>query len=176
LIILREQKMFKIRPAIESDARQISKVHIDSWRAIYRGHMPDSILDNLSLEKREREWQERLLAGINTWVIEDNQKIVGFASICPTRDSDADPTCVAEISAIYLLPDVWQKGLGKKLCETIFESVIKKGFKEITLWVLERNAQARQFYEAVGFQITGDIQIDHVGCENLQVVRYKKVF
>jgi L-amino acid N-acyltransferase YncA len=167
--------MFNIRSAIENDARGIAKVHIDSWRAIYRGHMPDSILDNLSFEKREQEWQGRLQDGINAWVIEEDKKIIGFASICPTRDSDADPSRVAEISAIYLLPEFWRKGLGQKLCQVVFDEVAKQGFKEITLWVLENNIQAARFYEAQGFIATGDVEVDHIGCENLRVIRYKKI-
>lgn len=170
-----EIALYNIRSANKDDASQIATVHIDSWRVIYRTHMPDSILDNLSLEKRESEWRERLYAGVKVWVIEEDKKIVGFASVCPSRDSDVDPIRVAEISAIYLLPEFWRKGLGNKLCRTIFESIISLGFKEITLWVLEGNIQASKFYESLGFQKTGDIQIVHVGSESLKELRYKKI-
>lgn len=37
-----------IRIANLSDARQIAKIHIASWQKIYRGVIPDSLLDNLS--------------------------------------------------------------------------------------------------------------------------------
>lgn len=94
-----------IRRAVVTDSSQIANVHVVSWQTIYRGHIPDHVLDNLSLEKRTQEWLERLQAGVIAWVIELNNKIIGFASICPTRDADDDPKDVAEISAIYLLPD-----------------------------------------------------------------------
>lgn len=163
-----------IRLATKADANQIAHVHIASWQAIYRGHIPDDILNNLSLTKREQEWQERLQAGVIAWVVESDNKIIGFASICPTRDTDNDPKKVAEISAIYLLPEFWRKELGQQLCQVVFDKVLDKGFKEITVWVLESNNQARRFYETVGFCETGDRQTDHIGCESLQVVRYRK--
>jgi hypothetical protein len=34
----RKQQLYNIRPADKDDAGQIAKVHIDSWRVIYRTH------------------------------------------------------------------------------------------------------------------------------------------
>lgn len=38
-------------------------MHILSWHTIYRGHIPNNVLDNLSQEKRTNEWRERLENG-----------------------------------------------------------------------------------------------------------------
>lgn len=46
----------------------------------------------------------------------------------------------------------------------------------MTLWVLESNIQAARFYESLGFINTGDVSTDHIGCQNLKVIRYRKVF
>ena len=163
-----------IRLADKTDAKQIAAVHIASWQAIYRGHLPDSFLDNLSLTQREKEWQGYFDAGTIALVIEFENTIIGFASICPTRDQDDDPKRVAEISAIYLLPQFWRKGLGRKLCLTVFNAASEKRFKEITIWVLDSNNSARRFYESLGFVETGDTEIEHIDDESLQSVRYKK--
>jgi len=165
-----------IRLAVEADANQIANVHVLSWQAIYCGHIPDHVLSNLSIEKRTQEWLERLQAGVIAWVLELDNKIIGFVSICPTRDADDDPQYVAEISAIYLLPEFWRKGLGQQLCQVVFDNVSNTHFKQITVWVLEGNNQARHFYETVGFFETGDVETDHIGCESLRVVRYRKTF
>lgn len=164
-----------IRPATVLDADQIAKVHILSWKAAYQNHIPQHLLDNLSQEKRSYEWREVLKKSTEAWVIDDQKSCLGFASICPTRDADDDPNKVIEISAIYLLPEFWGKGLGQKLCQVIFNHVTRKGFKEVTLWVLESNNQARHFYESLGFFTHGDIKMDHVGCEKLPVIRYRKI-
>lgn len=166
--------MHIIRPAISQDAAAIAQVHIASWQATYRGHIADEVLNSLSLPTRTTEWQQRLQAGVRVWVCECNDKLVGFVSVCPTRDKDDDPTQVIEMSAIYLLPEFWRKGLGKELVQAALHHAIQMGFQEMTLWVLESNQQARHFYENLGFYATGDVDMDHIGCESLRVVRYRK--
>ena len=166
-----------IRCANEKDAGQIAKVHIDSWQATYRGIIPDSFLDNLSVEKRKQEWIQYLQSGTQAWVAISNAKVIGFVSICPTRDTDDDAKKIAEISSIYLLPAYLNKGIGKQLCQAAFNQAIKQNFKEMTVWVLEKNSKARHFYEKLGFSHkVGDVEFDHIGCESLQVVRYRKLF
>lgn len=163
------------RRSKETDAKQIASIHIISWQTIYRGLMSNHILDNLTLEKREIEWQERLKTGMDIWVIEYDEKIIGFSSTCPSRDEDTDPTQVAEISAIYLLPKYWRQSFGQQLCEIVCDSLKKKGYKEIMLWVLESNIQACRFYEKIGFHATGHAKTENLNGEFLQEVRYKKI-
>lgn len=165
-----------IRSATILDAEQIALVHILSWQTIYKDHIPKNVLDNLSQEKRSTEWRERLVQGVKVWIIEKEKTIVGFVSICPTRDADSNPNKVIEISAIYLLPEFWGKGFGRQLCKVVFDYVIQNEFKEIALWVLEGNTQACHFYESLGFYLTGDTKTDQVEGEKLSVIRYRKNF
>lgn len=112
---------------------------------------------------------------MKVWVIEKDQKIIGFVSICPSRDKDTDPSQVAEISAIYLLPDFWQQGLGWQLSQVAFNAIQEMNYKKVIIWVFESNRQARKFYEALGFNASGDIKREYFGGESLVVMRYKKV-
>ena len=43
----------EIRAATISDAYSIAEVQVAGWQAAYRGIMPDSVLDGLSVPKRE---------------------------------------------------------------------------------------------------------------------------
>src|SRR5258708_1993280 len=126
----------KIRRGVAADARQIAIVHIDSWQAIYRGNLPDHLLDNLSLDHREQEWHERLVTGVQVWVVDDDTRIIGFASVSPSRDHDTNPETVAEITALYLIQEEWRKGIGKKLCQFVFDELRRQNYQEVTLWVL----------------------------------------
>lgn len=45
------------------DARAIAAVHIASWRAAYRGLLPDAALDALTLDGREGDWRRWLAPG-----------------------------------------------------------------------------------------------------------------
>ena len=42
-----------IRRAIKDDIQGIAKVHVDSWKATYKGIFADEILDNIAYEKRK---------------------------------------------------------------------------------------------------------------------------
>lgn len=95
-----------IRIACLSDADAIAVVHVASWQKIYRGHIPDAVLDTLSIKEREQKWHKLLESNIKVLVIERDKQIIGFASLCPSRDKDTDPRQCGEISAIYLHPNV----------------------------------------------------------------------
>ena len=43
----------KIRRATSSDAANIAKVHVDSWRTTYQNVLPTDFLESLSYEKRK---------------------------------------------------------------------------------------------------------------------------
>jgi ribosomal protein S18 acetylase RimI-like enzyme len=49
--------------------------------------------------------------------------------------------------------------------------IIKENFKNIELWVLEKNVRARSFYKKVGFKYDNTFQITDSGKE----LRYIKV-
>ena len=164
-----------IRSAQEKDARAIAEIHVASWQKIYRSHIPDTVLDNLSISEREQQWRALINNKVNIWLIEKNNEIVGFVSICPSRDTDTDPNTCGEISAIYLNPKVWHQGLGKKLCSRALTELENMGFSEVILWVLQENELARKFYERMGFTDTKNIKTDQYDKDIiLNEVRYIK--
>ena len=115
-MVIKKDNDIKIRCAIISDASDIAKIHVNSWQAIYHGLIPDNILDNLSINEKEKLWKSLLENNVPILVLEKNNKLLGFLSYCPSRDKDANPKSTAEISAIYLNPNDWGKGFGKSLC------------------------------------------------------------
>lgn len=167
--------MIHIRHAIASDARAIAKIHVSSWQVIYRGHIPDHVLDNLSIDEREKLWKTLVENNAGIIVLEENNDLVGFVSFCPSRDEDADPDIVAEISAVYLRPDKWKKGFGKMLCDAAIDELRKSGYTEVTLWVVDENRQARQFYEKMGFINNSEMVIDERDGYTLREIRYRKI-
>jgi hypothetical protein len=82
----------RIRPAELTDAREIAEVHVRGWRWGYRDLLPMEVLDSLSVERRERGWNEilRSLPPDATVLVADlDGRIVGFAGVGPCRDQDA---------------------------------------------------------------------------------------
>jgi len=146
--------MINIRSAILSDAKKIAIIQVSSWQKIYQGLIPDRILDTLSVKEREQQWLELLTKKVKLLVLELDGHLVGFASICPSRDEDTDPKFYSEISALYLHPDIWFKGVGKKLCLAALSELEMLGLNNVIFWVLKENRLATSFYKKLGFEET----------------------
>ena len=162
-----------IRPAAESDAFGVARVHVYTWQAAYRGVMPDAYLESLSVSNRESVWRESIIKGTpELWVADWNSEIIGWAAFGPSRDADADGT-VGELEAIYVMPSFWKKGLGRSLWLAARRRLIQRGFTSVTLWVLKDNVRAIEFYRAVGFdeESASEKEIVRAG-KRLREVRY----
>ncbi len=152
----------------------MAAVHIDAWRAAYRGLVPDSFLATLDHDRRTARFREFLKreAG-NTYIIESDNEPVGHLTVGPCRDADLDARTVGEIWGIYLSPAHWRRGIGTQVCRRAERMLRTRGFGPIVLWVFEGNASARSFYEAMGYTPDGAAKTIEVGA-SLPAVRYRK--
>ena len=147
-----------IRDATLADVPAIARIHVDSWRATYRGLMPDDLLAGLSYEGREHQWHAavtRANAGRGCLVVADEREdgIVGFASGGQCR---GDWGYDGELFAIYLSETHQGRGLGKALQLAIAERLVAQGRTSMLIWVLDTNALGRGFYEALGGILVGE--------------------
>ena len=143
-------------------------MHVRSWQVAYRGLLPDQLLDELSVPAREHTWRE-ILAGpagahvTDVTVAVRAGTVAGFcAVVTPSRDDAASTVTgddatggVAEIAALYVDPPAWRSGAGRALMQAALASLRAAGWREVTLWVLASNQQARAFYAASGFRPDG---------------------
>jgi hypothetical protein len=58
-----------VRLAKEGDAHAIAAIHVASWQKIYRGHIPDVALDNLSISEREQQWHALINNKVNNRIV-----------------------------------------------------------------------------------------------------------
>ena len=165
-----------LRTATIHDTKDIARIHVDTWKQAYQGIVPKKYLASLSKEIHEKKWEHTLTnSPAGTLVIlSENSYIVGWASTGPSRDDDNRN--VGELYAIYLDHQHWGQGIGKKLMESSISKLLKNGFKNITIWVLEANIRARRFYEKLGFVYDGTNKIINIGGEELSEIRYHKEF
>ena len=140
-----------IRQAEVKDAKGIAHVHVTAWQETYRGLMPDSVLDTLSVERRARQWKETLEDPSNpyhpTLVAEYERKIVGFANYGQVREGD--PEYTGELFAIYILNKHRGQGIGRQLVEKAAESLLALKLMSMLVWVLSDNPH-KKFYERFG--------------------------
>jgi ribosomal protein S18 acetylase RimI-like enzyme len=161
-----------IRQAYVEDAAGIAKVHIDTWRTTYAGIVPAEHLANLSYEKREKIWAQRLSNPGNKvfyYVVEDDSGgIIGFVNGGPERTND--PDYKGELYAIYILKQYQGQGLGHRLVSALAKSLLSVGMDSMLLWVLADNPASR-FYESLGGQQIKSKQED-IGGATLEELAY----
>ncbi len=167
-----------IEAATMADATAIAEVQVASMREAYEGVLPrslkEAVLEPGRIESRAR-MMERWLgrARVTTFVARDAGHVIGFCTLHPVRDDPEQPE-VGEIASLYLLPECWRRGVGRSLCEHVFEAGRTRGFEEIQLWVLEPNTRARRFYEAVGFEADGRSRVFFEnGTDVVRELRYR---
>jgi GNAT superfamily N-acetyltransferase len=159
--------MASIRTATPHDADSISRVHTDSWRATYRGIVPDAYLANLNAEGSSIRWRERLNAG-RVLVAEQDGEVVGFVSGGPIREPLGGYD--AELYAIYLLPHAQNKGIGTALFNELAKRLDDEGLQSMAVWVLEANAGGHFYVRSGAVRVTSK-QIE-IGGALLPVTAY----
>jgi len=166
--------MYLVRKAEIADAKVLGRIHSNSWKVAYKGIVPDSVLDNITPEKREKYF-ERVMSenSEDLFLVYADGKEAGFMTIGRCRDDDRDST-YGEIWGIYLLPEYWNKGIGSYLIDWGINELKSKGYKKVTLWVLEENIKARRFYEKKGFRHDGTVKEIKLG-KILNEYRYEKI-
>jgi ribosomal protein S18 acetylase RimI-like enzyme len=161
-----------IRPATTADAEAIARVDIASWRGAYSEILSDSYLSSLDVGERAGRWNAAVAArDVTVLVAEDESGTVGFTSVGPSRDEDAEPGDL-EIYAIYLHPRAWGTGVARDLMRTVLDG-LNHG-TVVTLWILEGNERAQHFYRRHGFQPDGTERIDDIGGRPLTQLRFRK--
>ncbi|MDE5993711.1 MAG: GNAT family N-acetyltransferase [Oscillospiraceae bacterium] len=155
----------RLRP--EDDRNALSRIYEESWRFAYSGIIPQDYLDSIP----KGQWAASAdKPNISTLVLVADGEMVGTASFCPSRFEDMAGW--GEIVSIYLLPDHMGKGYGKMLFAEAVRGLEEMGFRDIFLWVLEENTNARRFYERQGFVQNGKYLDDNIGGKPLREIQY----
>jgi GNAT superfamily N-acetyltransferase len=118
---------------------------VSSWQAAYRGIVPDTLLDSLSVEAWTGLWQERLSRADQTinLVSVFAESVIGLITAGPARDPDCDLLRTQEVYAIYLSSEYWGHGHGTELYLAAEDRMRQSGALDAILWVLRDNVRAQ---------------------------------
>ena len=151
-----------IRPASPSDVDAIASLHLASWRTAYRGIVPDEFLAAITLESRVIRWRNALSSSesppTETIVAVDGNTIQGVCNFGPRRRPQS--TGVGEVRALHVEPTSRRRGIGQRLLDEALRRLAIRGFGGAVLWVLRDNVDARHFYEAQGWAVTGEEMVE----------------
>lgn len=142
---------------IADDVEAVAELHIASWRAAYRGVVPDRVLDGDEFaDGRRHRWRHRFDEphgpGRATLVAVTDRGVVGFADIGPERpQAGGVERGWGEVYAFYLHPAAWGTGAAGPLMAGAVDHLRASGYADAALWVFRDNPRARAFYARAGW-------------------------
>ena len=157
-----------------TDIPAIVALQARSWRSAYRGIVDDAFLDAIPMQHWMESWRALFFTPYaRCFVAEQDDRLVGFASVGkPEFVEDVGPS-VAELHTIYIDASLYGRGVGQLLMTTCLDHLRQQGFTEVILWVIEDNARGRRFYERGGWKLDGTRAADCWGATSVPRVRYR---
>lgn len=157
-----------IRKMHYEDTKQVQSIAKKTWNATYEGIIPLEVQNNFLKSNYSDESMKQRIERSIVYVAEVKGKVVGFANYSTVRDGGK-----VELAAIYLYPEFQGKGIGTALLQQVVKEL--KGLKEIYINVEKDNKIGMNFYEAKGFEIVKESDIEFDGHILKQVRMVKKV-
>jgi len=137
------------RLADRSDIPEIAGLHVRTALVAYAHIFPPEAPVPTEDELRAR-WSG-WVASAKAFVAVDDGEVVGVVLSGP----DPDAPNRGHLSRLYVAPERWGEGIGRRLYDTCLAHLRGRRFGDATLWVLEENTRARAWYERLGWRPTG---------------------
>lgn len=165
---------FHIRQATPEDALGMARVRVDTWRATYRGIVPDEFLENMSSQKIAERWKKTFWENpdpsVGFFTAENGQnEIIGIAFCGPERSGD--PLYKGEVYVLYVLPSQQRQGIGGRLMSACARHLLEVlQVNTMLVWVAAENPY-RRFYEVLGGNLLGEKMVE-IGGKMISEVGY----
>jgi GNAT superfamily N-acetyltransferase len=137
----------------------MSETAIAAWREGFRGIVPEHVdpahswsESRIAERLRPRPDDDRELL-----VAELDDRVCGLVLLGRSRAAGATPD-EGEVIALYVHPDHWRGGVGRKLVAAALEKLEHRGHTEAIVWTLAKSPRNLTFYESLGFRRDGGTQ------------------
>lgn len=143
----------------QKDIEQVANIITEDWKIAYKGIIDDEYLENLDYKDKEKSIREKYQKQ-KSIVLDEEGIVKGYSRFGENRDEEKD---LAELYALYVKADERGKKIGEKLLRKTADILSKRGYKEMVIWCLKENKNARKFYEKMGGKIykTRNIEIEN---------------
>ena len=165
---------FEIVPAQIFDSYGIAKIQVEAWRVAYRGIVPDSILDSLSVEEKSEIWKEKIKdAIVKHLVCKVSDEIVGYTNYGDPQFDKNSKDYTQEIWGLYVAPKHFRQGFGTILMNEAESKIAESEYKRIVLHCFQKNDSSMKFYRKNGYRLTGK-SLPHPRFNEQLLVEYEK--
>lgn len=147
---LRRDVSLRIRPAGPADVEGIRAVARRAWHAAHAPILGTEAVESFLAEHYDREsFRERIDRQDTILdVAVDADGVVGYVLASPAADASA----TFALGHIYLDPDRWREGIGRRLLAHAERTVTERDGERLALSVMADNDRAVGFYEAAGYR------------------------
>lgn len=160
-----------IREMTESYRKAVGELYAASWKAGYKGLLPQELLDKIAPER----WSGRSdFLDDGSFVALDGERVVAH---CHARAA-TEPQLRGwgEIHTMYVHPDCWRSGYGAAVLGRAEDWLYGRGFDDVYLYVLDGNERAERFYGSQGYFPDGNTLCCELGGVIVTDNRYVKHF
>lgn len=126
----------------------------------YFGIFPPDYLNQFSYVEQEQGWRDFLNAGLDDVLLvaeSERGEVIGYALARPGFSNI--PPYDSELVLLHLRRIYQGLGVGQVLFRASVQCMHRKGCASMMLWVLEKNAPARRFYEHLGGELLAPSQL-----------------
>jgi GNAT superfamily N-acetyltransferase len=159
-----------VRPARPSDAAEIARIQLATWRIAYRRLLPRHVLDNLDEAWLGRGWsaaieappsdRHRVLVAVEQ---AEQSYLVGFAASGPADEQALAPNeppaalgpDVAAVTDLLIEPRWGRRGHGSRLLAAVVDLWREDSFAAAVAWAYEGDEATRKFLAATGWEPDG---------------------
>jgi GNAT superfamily N-acetyltransferase len=170
-----------VRPAVPTDAAEIARIQLATWRAAYQDLLPAEVLDALDADEAETTWRHTIEQGpARVFIATEGQWHVGFvaAGLSPQDESaDAsgtpvpDADRVALVSTLLVEPRWGRRGHAGRLLAAAGEAMLGDGLARGISWVAEADKASLGFWARAGWATDGTVRTLDAGGRPLREVR-----
>ncbi len=157
-----------VRPARESDAPEIARIQLSTWRTAYKTLLPRTILNKLDEAEIADAWRSaiteppterhRILIAIEQ---ADEDYVAGFAAAGPADEDALAPEekpladGVVAFTDLLVEPRWGRRGHGSRLLAACVDIWRTDGFTTAVAWAYEKDAATRKFLTSAGWEPDG---------------------
>lgn len=154
----------EIRPAIASDRGAIRAVARDTWHDTYDELEPETIDETVDEWYADDALEEELeRPGTAFLVAEADGEVVGFTHGVVQKDE-------GDVLRMVVHPDHQREGIGTALHERLREDLEDFSMRRMRAIDLASNEGGQAFYERLGFERTGEGEVELGGEKRREVV------
>jgi GNAT superfamily N-acetyltransferase len=167
-----------VRPARVSEAGEIARIQVETWRLAYAAILPAAVLAGLSVDAGEPVWSAAISAPPSprhhVLVAQEQDWVVGFVASGPAddlEDGDPDQQATVAVGPLLVEPRWGRRGHGSRLLAAAVDHARADAMVRAIAWLPEADEASRSFFGSAGWSADGYARGLDTGAGQLREVR-----